>query len=99
MQAWYEARFEREMGCTEAELLRWLPGACGAHAARVLDQAAAVSIGAGRLMLNWRVLAPRQIALIRMPRLAVSFVFEGLDAAERQRFMRHFDLYTQRGGG
>jgi hypothetical protein len=47
MQAYYPADFKREMGCTEAELLRWLPG----------------------------------------------------DTAAWHAFMRHFDLYTQRGGG
>ena len=35
----------------------------------------------------------------RMPRLAVSFEFDAVDEATRQTFMRHFDLYTQRGGG
>ncbi len=99
MQGWYEARFEREMGCTEADLLRWLPGAATPHAVQVLGQWATVVIGVGRLKLRWRVLPARQIALMRMPRLAVSFEFDGVDEAARQVFMRHFDLYTQRGGG
>jgi hypothetical protein len=29
----------------------------------------------------------------------VSFQFERVDETTRQRFMRYFDLYTQRGGG
>jgi len=99
MQAWYAASFEREMGCTEAELLRWLPGAAAPHDPQVSGQAALIGIAAGRLSLRWSELPPRQIALMRMPRLAVSFDFEGVDEASRQRFMRHFDLYTQRGGG
>ena len=99
MQAWYPATFEREMGCTEVELLRWLPGAVAPHELQLRGQAATVGIDAGRLTLRWSVLPPRQIALMRMPRLAVSFEFDGVDEASRQRFMRHFDLYTQRGGG
>lgn len=99
MQAWYDARFEREMGCTETELLRYLPGASGPHELTLQDQAATVAIGAGRLELRWSVMPPRRIALMRMPRLAVSFDFVGVDEASRQAFMRHFDLYTQRGGG
>ena len=99
MQGWYAADFEREMGCTEAELLRWLPGAAGPHALRVGDRNAVVTIDAGRLQLRWIALPARQIALMRMPRLAVSFGFEGVDEGSRQTFMRHFDLYTQRGGG
>ena len=49
--------------------------------------------------LAWQVLPPRRIALLCIPRLAVAFRFEGVDDAARQAFMRHFDLYTQRGGG
>ena len=41
----------------------------------------------------------RVIALLRLQRLAVSFRFEGVDEAARLRFMQHFDLSTQRGGG
>jgi hypothetical protein len=39
------------------------------------------------------------IALLRLQRLAVSFVFDGVEEEPRQRFMKHFDLTTQRGGG
>ena len=99
MQAEYAAQFDREMGCTEAELLRWLPGAVGAHGVQVLGPSATVPISAGSLTLRWLALPDRQIALMRMPRLAVSFCFEGVAPAERHSFMRYFDLYTQRGGG
>ena len=99
MQGWYAAHFEREMGCTEAELLRWLPGAAGAHALNVGERSAVVAVDAGRLHLRWSALPARQIALMSLPRMAVSFSFEGVDEASRQTFMRHFDLYTQRGGG
>jgi hypothetical protein len=99
VQAWYNAQFEREMGCTEAELARWLPGAVGPHTLSVVGQAAVVTIGAGRLALHWRVLPDLRIALMRMPRLAVSFRFDSVDEATRQSFMRRFDLFTHRGGG
>lgn len=99
MQAYYSADFKREMGCTEAELLMWLPGAVNGHALTLLPRSAEVAIDGGRLELAWRELPPRQIALLRMPRLAIAFHFEGVDEALRQAFMRYFDLYTQRGGG
>lgn len=99
MQAHYEARFERDMGCTPEDWLRWLPGAVDAQALQVDGQRAIVELGAGHLTLQWQVLPPRQIALVRLPRLKVSYVFEGVGDAERQRFMRYFDLYMQRGGG
>lgn len=99
MQAHYPAEFRREMGCTEAELLMWLPGAVNGRPVTLMPRSAEIPIDAGRLELAWRELPPRQIALLRMPRLAISFHFEGVGEAPRQDFMRYFDLYTQRGGG
>ena len=58
-----------------------------------------VQIGEGHLQLQWHPLPPRVIALLRLQRLAVSFVFEGVEEEARQRFMKHFDLTMQRGGG
>jgi hypothetical protein len=99
MQSAYAARFEREMGCTEQEWLRWLPAAIGECEWRLVATQARVNIGAGCLTLHWRTGEPRVIALMRMPRLHVSFHFEGLDAQQRLSFMKRFDLYMQRGGG
>ena len=53
----------------------------------------------GQLSIQWQTLAPRQIALMRLPRLLVHFQFDGLNDAQRYAFMRRFDLYMQRGGG
>ena len=99
MQGWYPATFEREMGCTAGELLRWLPGASGGRPLEERADGAEITIGAGRMRLQWQALPPRQIALMRMPRLAVWFNFERVDELTRQQVMRYFDLYTQRGGG
>lgn len=95
---WPEA-FEREMGCTEADWLRWLPAAIGAREWRCEPGSAAVKIGEGELHLRWHTGEPRTIALVRLPRLHVSFRFDGLGAPERRAFMERFDLYLQRGGG
>ena len=99
MQADYPPRFEREMGCTEAELRQWLPGAARGRLVTFGATGASVAIDDGRLVLAWATLPPRQIALLRMPRLTVRFEFIGVDATARREFMRYFDLYTQRGGG
>jgi hypothetical protein len=58
-----------------------------------------VMIGTGTLTLTWAPLPERRIALLRMPRLLVTFHFEGLDAEQRLAFMKPFDLTIQRGGG
>jgi hypothetical protein len=99
----YAAEFERDQGCTEAEWLAWLPGAVRGHALTLsaAGGAAQVDIGSGGGVLDlvWHALPPRQIALVRLPRLAIRFRFTGVDEDARQRFMRYFDLYMQRGGG
>ncbi len=99
MQSDYAQSFEREMACTEADWLRWLPGAIGPLPWAAAPGSATVSIGSGALRLSWHAAAPRTIALVRLPRLLVSFRFEGLSAPERRTFMKRFDLHMQRGGG
>ncbi len=87
------------MGCTADELRTWLPGASGGRAIAWQDNGATVAINSGHASLRWQILAPRCIALITLPRLAVNIEARGIDEASWQRFMKHFDLYTQRGGG
>lgn len=93
------AEFEREMGCTPAELAHWLPGAAAPHRVSPRADGADVALEGGCLRLRWQALPPRRIALLSVPRLRLRFAFEGVDEAARLRFMRRFDLYTQRGGG
>jgi hypothetical protein len=100
LQSTYPPEFDREYGCTEAEWLRWLPGAVGGHAiACPAPASAVVSIGLGQLQVSWETLAPRRIGLAQFPRQTVRFRFSSVPDAERASFMRYFDLYMQRGGG
>ena len=88
------------MACTEADWQRGLAGAVGAHSlTQPAPGRAEIAVGAGRLRLQWKELPERQIALARVPRMAVSYRFEHVDAAARSEFMRYFDLYMMRGGG
>ena len=92
--------FSREYGCTQDEWLRWMPEAVHGHAwTQPNTGSLQVSIGRGVLALDWQVLAPRVIALIRLPRMAVSFRFSDVSDDERAAFMKRFDLHLQRGGG
>ena len=94
------ASFEREYGCLEREWLAWMPAATQGHPwERTGEASLRVRIGNGALDLDWQVLPPRAIALVRLPRLAVRFRFGGLDDAERRAFLRGFDMRLQRGGG
>jgi hypothetical protein len=99
MQSVYEERFERDMGCTEADWLRWLPDAIGEHHWKRQERTVGVRIGDGALGLKWEVSEPRIIAHVQMPRLIVNFRFAGVDETARYTFMKRFDLYMQRGGG
>lgn len=102
MQSTYLEQFDREMGCTVAEWLMWLPAAMGEATWRQQGDAVQASLLAApgaTLRLSWRVGEPRRIALMVMPRLHVHFAFNGLDDGQRYTFMKRFDLYMQRGGG
>ena len=99
MQSFYPERFEREMACSEADWLRWLPGAVGDLHWKLQTGSAGVRIGDGALGLKWQVAAPRVIGQISLPVLKVSFRFAGVDDQQRHAFMTRFDLYMQRGGG
>ena len=100
MQSSYAESFTREMGCTEAEWLGWLPAAIGAHPWQRDGASVAVQIDPGKLGIEWAPGEPRLLGrLVRIPRLHVRFAFSGLDEAQRHVFMKRFDLYMQRGGG
>lgn len=89
----------REMGCTPEEFLRWLPGATRHVPAEIGSGTATVHTGGGSVVIVFRPLPPRKIALVSVPVLEVKFRFAGMDAASRKEFLAYFDLYTKRGGG
>lgn len=99
MQSFYNEQFERDMGCTEAEWLGWLPEALGSNAWQRDNASVQVSIAPGSLRIQWQKAEPRVLGLARIPRLLVRFAFAGLDDDQRYVFMKRFDLYMQRGGG
>jgi hypothetical protein len=99
MQSYYPECFAREMGCTEAEWLGWLPKAMGNPLLQLEAGTTKVRVGDGVLRLAWEAAEPRAIGLIRIPVLRVSFRFAAVDDQQRHAFMTRFDLYMQRGGG
>jgi hypothetical protein len=99
MQSCYPARFERDMGCTEHEWLGWLPAAMGEVEWQRDGAGARARLQTGELRIEWQAASPRAIALVRIPRLCVRFVFDRVSDAERHQFMKRFDLYMHRGGG
>jgi len=94
-------RFDRTMGCSQADLLRWLPDAL-AGASMEIDERQRLCLARwdwGHLQLGWEVLQDRKIALLSIPCMKVSFSYSGATAEQRFQIQRKFDLNTQRGGG
>lgn len=93
-------RLVRDMGCTPADLVRWMPAAVGNQPLRWTDSGCEVALLEGRsVRFTWQVLAPRRIALMRIERLQLEIAFTGCDAETRRLFLAKFDAYTRRGGG
>jgi hypothetical protein len=103
MQSFYEANFEREMGCSEREWLMWLPAAMGDVrwnlGTGALQAQPLADVDTASLHITWRTGEPRRIGMVTLPRLLVRFEFAAMDDAQRYTFMKRFDLYMQRGGG
>ena len=89
----------REMGCTRAEFIGWLPGATRKAPLQIEGDRVTVTIGGGFVQIFLEEKAPRRMGLIALPVLGVSFCFRGLDKLVRDDFLAYFDLYTRRGGG
>ena len=95
--------YVREMGCEPHELIHWLPSAMGQYASTTafwLDGKQIFGPQNGSITLKASTLAPRQIALIRIPVTRVEFIFpKEWTASEIDATLARFDLYTRRGGG
>lgn len=94
-------RFIRQMGCTHEDMLRWLPTALpGADLdIRPTEKTCVARWGWGTLTIRWAVCPPRQIALLAIPCMDVTFEYRGASDEQRYQTQRRFDLETQRGGG
>ena len=87
-------KFQRIMGCSVAELLGWLPRALpGAVLELESDSEVGycrASFEDGYLLIERRVLEPKQIAMLRVPRLNVCFTYSGFEDARRRAVQMYF---------
>jgi len=90
---------DREMGCTRAEFLRWLPGAARHARAVIQGDGLSLAVAGGRVEIGLEERPARRLAAVVLPVLAVRFRFLGVDEAARAEFLERFDAYTRRGGG
>ncbi len=89
----------RDMGCTRAEFISWLPGAIRRAPFQIDGEVVTVMTNGGCVQISLEEKPPRRLGLIALPVLGVTFCFRGLDELGRDGFLAHFDLYTRRGGG
>lgn len=98
-----DSTLTREMGCTEADFMRWLPGATR-HAPLESNKLPdgwlhRVAIDGGAVEIRLKQLAPRRLGRFTLPVLEARFRFLGLSTPQREAFLAWFDHYTRRGGG
>ena len=78
-----------------------LAGAAQLSLLELLDATWAVAVGTSDRggVITVSPLPPRRLGLVEIQRSRVTLAFHGLDAGERDGFLRQFDRAFQRGGG
>jgi hypothetical protein len=89
----------RVMACTRADLARWLEQLLGHDHGMGHDGRARLEFDWGVLEVETAELAPRSVALLRLPQLDVRFRYDPALRDQAQAWITHFDHHTQRGGG
>jgi hypothetical protein len=89
----------RDMGCTRAEFMSWLPGATRQAPLQIDGDVVTISAQGGSVQITLKEKLPRRIGSVALPVLEINFCFCGLDDMTRDAFLAYFDLYTRRGGG
>ena len=94
-------QYQRLMGCTIDELISWLPAASNYKPFNINQQQPnQIDFLEDGIKIVATQQKSRQIALLVIPVLAVVFSFDQKwDKLSSEKFMKRFDMYTQRGGG
>ena len=91
------------MGCTSADLMRWLPQALGelhSNTSLVVDGQVLKEAAHPQLRIFGSSQPVRKIALLEIPVLQVKLHFsESWSESDCESVLKRFDLYTRRGGG
>ncbi len=96
-------QFDRNMGCTSEDLMRWLPQALGklhTNTSLVIDGQLLKEATKPQLRIFGSSQPVRKIALLEIPVLQVKLQFsESWSQSDCEAVLKRFDLYTRRGGG
>ena len=89
----------RQMTCTRAEFMSWLPGATRHAPVRIDGNTVTIVVSGGSVRIALAERPPRPAGSMALPVLEISIRFIDLDDRVRDDFLAYFDLYTRRGGG
>ena len=94
-------QYQRLMGCTIDELISWLPAASNYKPFNINQQLPnQIDFPEDGIKIAATQQNSRKIALLVIPVLSVVFSFDQKwDKLSSEKFMKRFDMYTQRGGG
>lgn len=88
------------MGVSHQDFFRLLPGAMGEHSYTISGNEIVGEVHGGRVHISIGPEQQRRLtANMALPYCRVTFRYEGLSAADYDRFKQKFDLSFQRGGG
>lgn len=89
----------REMGCSRADLERWLREFTGQPVLQADDEAIRVPVADFEVHVRVSPAPLRRLGLITFRALRVQFIYPPERAAQAREWIRGFDFHTQRGGG
>ena len=89
----------KDMAATWGDIVRLLPVALSGWSYEIEGAAVAVGTSDRGGVITVSPLPPRRLGLVEIQRSRVTLAFHGLDAGERDGFLRQFDRAFQRGGG
>lgn len=89
----------REMGCSRADIARWLREITGLDAIPEREGAFVVALQGFDLRVQVEPVPSRRLGLVVFRANRVSFLYPPQHQQAARDWIRHFDFHTQRGGG
>lgn len=90
---------QRVMGCSRADLERWVREMCGPAAAGFVADRLDLAPAGVPVAIVVRDAPPRRLGMVRFRELDVRFEYAPADRDAARRWIAEFDRHTQRGGG
>lgn len=92
-------KIENEMGYTHADFFRLLPSAMGANPYEINGLEVNCTLPSGTLKITLGEELERRLVLVVMPYIHVTFEYKNVSDADRERFIKYFDLRFMKGLG